>query len=297
MTYVQNDLGRQALGEAELPNPATHHSSAGGEQQRGRSNLDKLLDAIEGPEQDANKISGRESVRHKFRAKLTIDVYQPGGNKTSHQVVVRNLSSNGLSFIHSGFLHHGTKCCLQLTTLDGAWENISANVVRCRLIKGRVHEIGLHFLAPINLEDFLHQSLAGRILIVEDDPGYAKLITHQLAKSGREVVLADRGFKALKLVKDGHFSVILTDHEMPGMTGTTLVKQLRETGITIPIIMMSANTSDAFRDLALEAGCDKFLPKPVRKEELLAAIDESQCSAEVLKSDFADNPDMIEFID
>ncbi len=68
------------------------------------------------------------------------------------------------------------------------------------------------------------------------------------------------------------FDIVLTDWNMPVMDGLTMLKEIRSRNADIPIIMMSARSTDLERILGLESGADDYLPKPFNPRELLARV-------------------------
>lgn len=113
-----------------------------------------------------------------------------------------------------------------------------------------------------------------RVLYAEDGPDNQRLIRHHLERSGMVVELADDGCLAIeryhRMLADGErLDLILTDVQMPHMDGLEMARRLRREGCQVPIIALSAAGSKSDAAECVEAGCNGFLCKPVRKEELL----------------------------
>jgi len=114
------------------------------------------------------------------------------------------------------------------------------------------------------------------ILVAEDNEVNRKLIRHQLALSGYAAELAEDGARALELWRSGRYGLLLTDLHMPRLDGYGLARAIRaeEEGATRRPIL--ALTADAFREESEQcrsAGIDECLVKPVRLEQLRAALD------------------------
>jgi len=124
-------------------------------------------------------------------------------------VVTRNLSSGGLSFLNSGFLHNGTQCDLQLVTVENSWVDVQATVVRCRLCAGNLHEISVKFDKPVDERQFVSAELGAKILLVDDANDQLRMIGHFLSKAGAGVTTASDGETALKLVAEQDFDLVL----------------------------------------------------------------------------------------
>ena len=116
-----------------------------------------------------------------------------------------------------------------------------------------------------------------RILLVEDGPDNQRLISFILRKAGARVEIAANGLEACQMAMrefDSHepFDVILMDMQMPVMDGRQATQRLRHANYPGPIIGVSANCTPDAVEIALEAGCDDFLGKPVDRNRLLSLI-------------------------
>lgn len=114
-----------------------------------------------------------------------------------------------------------------------------------------------------------------RILVVEDDAINAEMICILLRSWGHEVTLADNASKALDMLEEAVFDLLLVDIRMPDMDGTDLTREIRrnERGeVRLPIIALTANVADDARSDCLAAGMDEFLTKPVDPRALEALL-------------------------
>ncbi len=116
--------------------------------------------------------------------------------------------------------------------------------------------------------------MAGTILIVEDEPAIAELITLTLRRSGHQTVHAESVERAITLVDQAMPDLALIDWMLPGASGVELVKKLRgdKRTKTIPIIMLTAKSEEADKLLGLETGADDYVTKPFSPKELVARI-------------------------
>jgi signal transduction histidine kinase/DNA-binding response OmpR family regulator/HPt (histidine-containing phosphotransfer) domain-containing protein/streptogramin lyase len=113
--------------------------------------------------------------------------------------------------------------------------------------------------------------LAGRVLVVEDQPLNREVAIGILASLGLRVETANHGAQALEVLKTQHFDAILMDCEMPVMDGFSATAELRRRepeGTHIPIIALTADATAAGREACLAAGMDDYLAKPFRREAL-----------------------------
>ena len=111
-----------------------------------------------------------------------------------------------------------------------------------------------------------------KILIAEDDAELRELFRQVLGKNGYEAVGVSDGAQALEALDNGYFDLIISDLMMPVMDGYALVKELREAGITIPVMMITAK--DAFDDMRMGflSGTDDYMVKPVNVNEMVLRV-------------------------
>lgn len=116
--------------------------------------------------------------------------------------------------------------------------------------------------------------MAGTILIVEDEPAIAELITLTLRRSGHQTVHAESVERAITLVDQAMPDLALIDWMLPGASGVELVKKLRgdKRTKTIPIIMLTAKSEEGDKLMGLETGADDYVTKPFSPKELVARI-------------------------
>jgi len=114
-----------------------------------------------------------------------------------------------------------------------------------------------------------------RILIIEDNPANMKLASLLLEKAGHAVLRAVDAEAGLALSRSNQPDLILMDIQLPGMDGlaaTVLLKQDPATA-AIPIIALTAMAMKEDEEKTRVAGCDAYIAKPLRYQELYAAID------------------------
>jgi len=114
-----------------------------------------------------------------------------------------------------------------------------------------------------------------RVLIIEDNEANMKLASLLLRNAGHTVLCAVDAEAGLTLARTDRPDLILMDIQLPGMDGlaaTALLKQDRAT-VGIPIIALTAMAMKEDREKTRVAGCDAYIAKPLRYQELYAAID------------------------
>jgi two-component system, OmpR family, KDP operon response regulator KdpE len=110
-----------------------------------------------------------------------------------------------------------------------------------------------------------------RILVVDDNPRYVRLIRINLEASGYTVLSAANGDEAIELAARVNPDLILLDINMPGKDGFDACQQIRQFS-SVPIIMLTAFTQVESIVKGLDAGADDYITKPLSAEELLARI-------------------------
>ena len=110
-----------------------------------------------------------------------------------------------------------------------------------------------------------------KVLIVEDDEGIRKFLSTTLIANGYSVILADDGTSALELVPSHCPVCILLDLGLPDIDGNEIIRSIRS-WTSIPILVISARTTEDDKAGALDLGADDYLTKPFSVEELLARL-------------------------
>jgi LmbE family N-acetylglucosaminyl deacetylase/CheY-like chemotaxis protein len=114
---------------------------------------------------------------------------------------------------------------------------------------------------------------APRILVVDDDHDVALLVKTVLERrAGCVVDIADDGRAAIERIGDVRPDVVVTDIEMPGLSGLELLAELRRTVPTVPVVVMTAHVSVEYAVSALRAQADEFLTKPLDNARLVEAV-------------------------
>jgi DNA-binding response OmpR family regulator len=111
-----------------------------------------------------------------------------------------------------------------------------------------------------------------RILVVEDDPDIALVLTDDLRLEGYEVTLVSDGESAATVAREPGWDVILLDVMLPKRDGFDVCRDLRRAGIRTPIIMVTAKTHEAEKILGLDLGADDYVTKPFSPRELRARV-------------------------
>ena len=113
--------------------------------------------------------------------------------------------------------------------------------------------------------------MKSRVLVVDDDPALAEMLTIVLRGEGFDTAVVGDGTRALPAVRDLRPDVVLLDLMLPGMNGIDVCRAIRtESGV--PIVMLTAKTDTVDIVLGLESGADDYVVKPFKPKELVARI-------------------------
>jgi len=111
-----------------------------------------------------------------------------------------------------------------------------------------------------------------RILVVEDDKKIASFVVNGFKQNGFAVDLSRDGEEALALARSTSYDAAVLDIMLPKLDGLSLLKTLRQEGLPLPVIILSAKASVDDRIKGLQAGGDDYLTKPFAFSELLARV-------------------------
>ncbi len=111
-----------------------------------------------------------------------------------------------------------------------------------------------------------------RVLIAEDEPELARGLKFLLEKNKFSVDTAKDGTEALDYFHSTDYDVIVLDIMMPKVNGLDVLRQIRESGAKVPVMMLTAKAEIEDRVAGLEAGADDYLPKPFASLEFIARV-------------------------
>ncbi|MHA6258970.1 response regulator [Sporosarcina sp. CAU 1771] len=112
------------------------------------------------------------------------------------------------------------------------------------------------------------------LLIVDDQKGIQMLLEEIFRKEGHRTRIASTGLKALQEIEVELPDCLLLDMNMPGMNGIEVLKRLEESGIRVPVVMMTAYAETELMDKAKDLGVRKYFTKPFDIFELRDAVNE-----------------------
>jgi DNA-binding response OmpR family regulator len=118
---------------------------------------------------------------------------------------------------------------------------------------------------------YSRSEMVERILLVEDDPRLAEMLSEYLGQAGFLITVAPLGASALERLSGAEFDAIVLDLMLPDMDGLDVCRQVRAR-LDTPVLMLTGRGDAIDRIVGLELGADDYLPKPFQPRELLARL-------------------------
>src|SRR3954447_19103159 len=116
-------------------------------------------------------------------------------------------------------------------------------------------------------------AIKAQLLIVDDEANTLASLSRAFRLAGHEATVCDNAAKALELAKARDFDLILSDVVMPGRDGLALLEDLKKSGVTAPVVMMSGQAHIEMAVRATRLGALDFLEKPISSEKLLLTVE------------------------
>ena len=113
------------------------------------------------------------------------------------------------------------------------------------------------------------------ILYVDDEPVVGMLLGHTIEQAGHQAVGAKSVAEALQILARGGVDLIISDHQMPGLTGLDFLEILKRDGVDIPLIMLTGYASIEHAVAAIKAGAIDYITKPIEAPALDLAIEQA----------------------
>src|SRR4029077_9607804 len=112
-----------------------------------------------------------------------------------------------------------------------------------------------------------------RLLLIDDDPNTLASLSRAFRLAGYDATVCNSAIRALELVRAEHFDMIFSDVVMPGKDGIALLQDLKASGVTTPVVMISGQASVETAVKATRLGAVDFLEKPLSTEKLLVTVE------------------------
>ena len=236
---------------------------------------DKITKILERLDATHGSISTeRRATRYRYRVPaMIVHMAQPGSSEAVPFLVpTRNVSSTGMSFLHGGFVHIGTRILAQMTTTKGTWNRIVGTVVRCRLVEGKIHEVGVRFVNDLDPSAYSWEAFHGRYLVSECDEAVARAVTFHLEQLGGEVIHAETSEDVFEKANEHEFHLALLDADLPHTNGTPVATELRQRGFRDLIVIATTSRNPVDHKALLATGADRVLVKPYSRSAIHSLV-------------------------
>lgn len=132
-------------------------------------------------------------------------------------------------------------------------------------------------------------STAGRVLVIEDDKDIASIIAMHLGDNGFDVHVEHEGDTGLAAFRKMDFDLVMLDLILPEVDGLSICREVRASGAYVPVLMLTAKSTELDRVLGLEMGADDYLTKPFSVPELVARVKALLRRVEAIEKKYAAN--------
>lgn len=131
------------------------------------------------------------------------------------------------------------------------------------------------------------------ILVVEDNNNLRMLMSDRLEMEGYEIFQAQNGEKALEILENNKIDVLITDIMMPIMDGYQLIEIVRESGYTMPILMVTAKDTFEDKEMGFRLGTDDYMVKPININEMVLRVSALLRRAQIINENILQIGDMV----
>lgn len=111
-----------------------------------------------------------------------------------------------------------------------------------------------------------------KVLVIEDEPTLARLLSYNLSQEGYETTVIDHGGEGLQAAMQRNFDLVILDIMLPGLNGFEVLNRLRQGGVKTPVIILTARNAEEEVVQGLKHGADDYITKPFGVAELLARV-------------------------
>ncbi len=249
--------------------------------------LDRTLESIELGKTEVSA-KGRSFVRHPFRLDKVHMRVKREGSGTNIRVACRNLSRGGISVLHNAYVHPDTPVAMVLPHVTDGPKLIEGVVRRCRYVRSTIHEVGIEFLKPIKVSDFLQAdpfsdwysletvdptSLVGTVVLVDSSELDRRVVEHFLRRTQLRIRTAKGVEDAIAKIKEG-CDLVISEFSLGEKTGRDLIASMWEIGSHTPVILTTCDASEGAKARMTASGADAYLLKPMDESLLLRAAAE-----------------------
>ncbi|WP_341844555.1 two-component system sensor histidine kinase RcsC [Escherichia coli] len=165
---------------------------------------------------------------------------------------------------------------IPLEKAPGEWVHSVAAPHELPALLARIYLIEMESDDPANALPSTDKAVSDNddmmILVVDDHPINRRLLADQLGSLGYQCKTANDGVDALNVLSKNHIDIVLSDVNMPNMDGYRLTQRIRQLGLTLPVIGVTANALAEEKQRCLESGMDSCLSKPVTLDVIIQTL-------------------------
>ncbi|MCE3653710.1 two-component system sensor histidine kinase RcsC [Escherichia coli] len=165
---------------------------------------------------------------------------------------------------------------IPLEKAPGEWVHSVAAPHELPALLARIYLIEMESDDPANALPSTDKAVSDNddmmILVVDDHPINRRLLADQLGSLGYQCKIANDGVDALNVLSKNHIDIVLSDVNMPNMDGYRLTQRIRQLGLTLPVIGVTANALAEEKQRCLESGMDSCLSKPVTLDVIIQTL-------------------------
>lgn len=254
-----------------------------------RDKLSDLFDELDRRNPQGSSDPRRTHVRWPFRqTAIQLKVCHLGGSQATFHVACRNISSGGMSVLHSSFMHSGTRVVASLPHVSGHNIDVDGTITRCTHVQGVCHEVGIKFLQPIDARNFVRtdsmedasilekvnpETLEGTVVALVDSESDATQVQHFLRDTRVKLRLV-RSFEEVESQFDGTVDVLLADHVVKGKPTASFLAELRQKGHLMPLLVLIGDARPESRQPFAGSEVHSFVIKPFDQTTLLRSLAE-----------------------
>src|SRR5690554_6295079 len=114
-----------------------------------------------------------------------------------------------------------------------------------------------------------------RILCIDDEVAALEILREMLGRAGHQPITVQNAEAALNVLSRGGIALLVSDYRMPGVTRLELLERIRESGLDVPVIMITGYGSIEHAVLSIKAGAVDYVTKPIRPQQLELAVEQA----------------------
>ncbi len=219
---------------------------------------------------------------------LVLQVRHPSGSFTQRPAASYRVGPQSITVLHRGFIHHRTRCQINLPTLQGTYLGVEGTIAECRHVSGLFHDSIVRFDEPLDLSALIKWSpeiaamvaaseqpreLVGRVLCLDPSESERALLELRLGDTKLQVHGVATAAEAYDLTKrSGGWDLIVSEMSDGQASIEEFIPEIRKLGEFAPLLLLTSEAGADCERIADTLGTQGVLRKPYKVDELLAII-------------------------